>query len=88
MQCMQLASIGPMATVQVRNVPEDVLRRLKVEAAQNGRSLNAFMLERMTSWAQRPTLAEYAERVQARPAGSTPTMADIVAEIRKDRDSH
>ena len=77
-----------MATVQVRNVPDDVLRRLKVEAAQNGRSLNAFMLERMTAWAQRPTLAEYAARVQPRPAGSAPTMADIVAEIRKDRDSH
>lgn len=77
-----------MAVVQVRNVPDEVLRRLKVEAAQSGRSLNAFMLERMTDWAERPTLAEYARSVQPRPAGSTPTMADIVEIIRKDRDSH
>jgi plasmid stability protein len=76
-----------MATVQVRNVPEEVHRRLKVEAAQNGRSLNEFLLGRLTEWAERPTLAEYAARVEPRPAGSTPTMADIVAEIRKDRDS-
>lgn len=76
-----------MATVQVRNVPDDVLRRLKVEAAQNGRSLNAFMLERMSEWAVRPTLAEYAQSVQARPVGSSPTTAEIVAEIRKHRDA-
>jgi antitoxin FitA len=88
MQCMQPASIDVMATVQVRNVPDDVLRRLKVEAAQNGRSLNAFMLERMTSWAERPTLAEYAARVQARGPVEGVTMADIVDVIRKDRDSH
>lgn len=76
-----------MATVQVRNVPDDVLRRLKVEAAQNDQSLNTLLLERMTAWADRPTLGEYARQVEVRPAGSSPTMADIVAEIRKHRDA-
>lgn len=88
MQRMHPDSIHAMATVQVRNVPEDVHRRLKVEAAQNGRSLNEFLLVRLTEIAERPTLAEYAERVTPRPAGSTPTMADIAAVVRQDRDSH
>lgn len=76
-----------MANVQVRNVPDDVLRRLKVEAAHNGQSLNALLLERLTLWAERPTLAEYAHSVTPRPAGTSPTTADIVAEIRKHRDA-
>jgi antitoxin FitA len=84
---MQTAIIPSMAVVQIRNVPDEVLRRLKVEAAQSGRSLNAFMLERMTAWAERPTLAEYARSVQARPVESSPTTAEIVAEIRRHRDA-
>lgn len=77
-----------MATVQVRNVPDDVVRRLKVEAAENGQSLNALLLDRLTLWAERPTLAEYAHGVTPRPADSSPTLADIVAAVRADRDSH
>lgn len=88
MQCMQIASIAGMATVQIRNVPDEIHRRLKVEAAKSGRSLNEFLVVRLTEIAERPTLAEYAERVTPRPAGSTPTMADIAAVVRKDRDSH
>jgi plasmid stability protein len=76
-----------MAIVQVRNVPDDVVRRLKVEAAEKGQSLNALLLERLTLWAERPTLAEYAARAKPRPAGSSPTTAEIVAEIRKHRDA-
>lgn len=77
-----------MATVQVRNVPELVHRRLKVEAAQNGQSLNEFLLERMTLWAERPTISEFARRAQERGPVEGVTLSDIVDVIRKDRDSH
>jgi plasmid stability protein len=75
-----------MANVQVRNVPEDVHRRLKVEAAQNGRSLNEFLLMRLTEWAERPTLAEYAERTLARGPVEGITMDGIVKAVHEGRE--
>jgi plasmid stability protein len=75
-----------MATVQVRNVPDEVHRRLKVEAAQNGRSLNEFLLVRLAEIAERPTLAELAERIEPRPPGSRPTLDDIVDAIHEGRE--
>jgi plasmid stability protein len=87
MQCMQIDSIAVMPNVQIRNVPEDVHRRLKVEAAQSGRSLNEYLLRRLTEIAERPTLAELAARAQARGPYEGPSMAEITQIIRNDRDS-
>jgi plasmid stability protein len=71
-----------MANVQIRDVPEDVHRRLKSQAALEGRSLNEFLLARMTDIARTPTIAELAERVRARGAYAGPSAATVV---RRDR---
>jgi plasmid stability protein len=85
MQCMHSASIGGMATVQVRNVPEDVHRQLKVEAARSGQSLNEYLVWRLTEIADRPTFAELAHRIHEREEPYTgPSSVDF---IRADRDS-
>jgi plasmid stability protein len=35
------AYVGPMATLNIRNLPEEVHRRLRVRAAEHGRSMEA-----------------------------------------------
>jgi plasmid stability protein len=74
-----------MPNVQIRNVPEDVHRRLKVEAAQSGRSLNEYLLARLTEIAKRPTVAELAQRIAARGSHETPSMDDVVAAVHEGR---
>lgn len=55
-----------MATIQIRNVPEEIHRRLKVEAAQSGQSLNEYLVWRLTEFAGRPTIDELARRIRER----------------------
>jgi plasmid stability protein len=82
---MQIDSMGLMPNVQIRNVPEDVHRRLKVEAAQSGRSLNEHLLAYLTEIAGRPTWAELTERARARPQVAL-RGEDIVRAIHEGRE--
>jgi antitoxin FitA len=72
-----------MPNVQVRDVPEDVHRRLKSQAALSGQSLNEFLLARMTDIARVPTVPELAERIRERAPYTGPSSA---ASIREERD--
>jgi len=71
--------------VQVRDVPEDVHRRLKVQAALAGQSLNEFLLVRMSDIARTPTVPELAERIRRRTAYAGPSSAGVLREQRDDR---
>lgn len=55
-----------MKMVQIRNVPDDVHRRLKARAALEGRSLSEFALAELRRSLERPTRSELLERLQAR----------------------
>lgn len=57
-----------MKTLQIRNVPPDVHRRLKARAALEGRSLSEMALAELTRSLERPTLAELSHRVRQRSA--------------------
>lgn len=57
-----------MKTVQVRNVPDGVHRRLKARAALEGRSLSEMILAELIRVAERPTLQELVARVAAHEA--------------------
>lgn len=72
-----------MPNVQIRDVPADVHRRLKSQAALAGQSLNAFLLTRMREIAEVPAVPELAERIRARAAYDGPSSA---ATIRAERD--
>jgi hypothetical protein len=72
-----------MANLQVRDVPEDVHRRLKARAAMAGQSLNEFLLGRMTEIARTPSVAELSERIRQRGAYAGPSSSQ---HIRQDRD--
>ena len=75
-----------MKMVQIRNVPDDVHRRLKARAALQGRSLSEFALAELRRSLERPTRAELLERVQARErVAVSESAADMVRAERDER---
>jgi len=77
-----------MPALQIRNLPEDVHRKLKARAAERGQSLSEYASGILAKEAQSPTIDEWWEKVKSRgPAGDV-TTEDIVAVIRADRESH
>lgn len=71
-----------MGLIQIRNVPDDVHRMLKIRAAADGTSLSEYILREVERFARAPTPAELDARIAARdPAGVT------TADILKARDS-
>ena len=54
-----------MASLQIRNVPDDLHRRIKARAALEGQSLSEYALAELCRAMQRPTRREVAERVAA-----------------------
>lgn len=74
-----------MKTLQIRNVPEDVHRRLKARAALEGRSLSELALSELRRALERPTRRELLERVQAREAVAVSQPAADA--VRAERDA-
>ena len=52
--------------IQVRNVPDQLHRKLKSRAALEGLSLSDFLLRELEHAAERPTLMELSERLRKR----------------------
>ncbi|MPZ66477.1 MAG: hypothetical protein GEU83_13510 [Pseudonocardiaceae bacterium] len=73
-----------MKMLQIRNVPDDLHRKLKVRAATEGRSLSEFALSELRRSLERPTRRELAERVQARERATVTEPA--AAAVRAERD--
>lgn len=80
---MHRASIPCVTNVQIRDVPDDVHRRLKSQAALAGQSLNDFLLARITEIASTPTIPELAAALRELDAYEGPSSAE---EIRAERD--
>ena len=66
-----------MGLIQVRNVPEDVHRTLKIRAAEQGTSLSDYILCELTRVARSPTPQELDARIRERTAAGV-TTADIL----------
>lgn len=72
--------------IQVRNVPDVLHRTLKARAATAGMSLSDYLLGELREIAERPTLAEFRERLHARgPLSVTLDTADLLREERAAR---
>jgi plasmid stability protein len=52
--------------IQLRNVPDDLHRKLKARAAQEGVSLSDYLLAEIQKTAERPTLSELRKRLHGR----------------------
>ena len=75
-----------MTSLQIRDVPDDLLRILKVRAAAAGQSLSEYSLSELRKSAEKPTLAEWRERVRKRgPLGDFKS-GEPTAWIRAERD--
>jgi plasmid stability protein len=72
--------------IQVRNVPEALHRSLKARAAMSGRSLSDYLLGELREIAERPTLAEFRERLHKRkPVSADLDTASLLREERAAR---
>ena len=82
---MHSAIVMGVANVQVRDVPDDVHRRLKAQAAMAGQSLNDFLLARMRDIALTPTVPELTERIRRRAPYTGPPSVQAVRDERERR---
>lgn len=75
-----------MKLIQVREVPDDVHRRLKVRAAEQGRTLSDLARSALTEYATRPTMVEVLDRVRSREPVELPGGAEAaIHEARSER---
>ena len=72
--------------IQIRNVPDDLHRTLKVRAAQAGMTLSDYLLAQVEAVARRPTLCEIEQRVRALGPVAGLTESTVEA-LRAERES-
>jgi plasmid stability protein len=75
-----------MPSIQIKNVPDDVHRVLRSRAAEEGMSLQEYLLAKLTEDARQPTPKEFWERVGQRTGGGI-TLKEAVDHIRAERDA-
>jgi plasmid stability protein len=77
-----------MATIQVRELPEESYEVLRRRARRAGQSIQVYMREQLIALAGRPTKAESLaaiESVLARTAGGDPSVADVLDDLAAER---
>ena len=81
--CANISSMAKM--IQIRNVPDELHRTLKVRAASLGMTLSDYLLSEIEQVAAKPTMNEWLERV----AKLEPVAVDEPPEvtIRRMRDA-
>jgi plasmid stability protein len=70
--------------IQLRNVPDALHRTLKTRAAKAGMSLSDYLLAEIREIAERPTLAEFRERLHQREPVAA--QLDTARLVREERD--
>jgi plasmid stability protein len=71
-------------TVQIRDVPDEVHRQLRIRAATAGQSVNTYLVHLLIAHASQPTLAEVMERVAFLSGGAS--RKDIETALRQARE--
>jgi plasmid stability protein len=72
--------------IQLRNVPDELHRKLKARAALEGMSLSDYLLAEIQRVAERPTVTELRERLHHRtPVSPSEAPADAVRAEREGR---
>jgi hypothetical protein len=77
-----------VATIQVREVPEELYEVLRRRARRAGQSMQAYMRDQVVALAERPTKREAIEEIEAvlgRLDGKEPTAASIVEDLTAER---
>jgi plasmid stability protein len=72
--------------VQIRNVPKELHRRLKIRAAMEGMSMSDYILREVGKALETPTRREVLERLRARPERRLKrAAADVIRREREER---
>jgi hypothetical protein len=71
--------------IQIRNVPDDLHRELKMRAAAAGMSMSDYIKRELSRRSRKSTIKEIRARSKGRSEGSTLTTQDIVDIIREGR---
>lgn len=77
-----------MATIQIREIPEESYEVLRRRARRAGQSLQAYMRDQVVALASRPSKAEALETIEAtlaRTGGVRTPVAEILDELDADR---
>jgi antitoxin FitA len=77
-----------MATIQVREVPEEVYETLRRRARRAGQSMQSYMCDQLVALAERPTKEEALEAIEGvlkASSASWPTTEEITADLAHDR---
>ncbi len=80
-----------MATIQIRDVPDDVHRTYRRRAAEAGMSLQEFLLSELVDGARTQTPAEVVGQIEqqlAKGAGHGFSETSSTEFVRADRDNH
>ena len=74
--------------IQIRSVPPEFHRRLKVRAAMEGMSMSEYILREVGKSLEKPTRAEVLARIRARgPRYLKTSAADDLRAEREDREA-
>lgn len=77
-----------MATIQVREVPEELYEVLRRRARQAGQSIQAYMRDQVVALAQQPTKQEAVDQIEAVLAhldSGEPDTASIIEDLTTER---
>lgn len=80
-----------MPTIQIKHVPAEVHRKLRIRAASAGQSLQQYMLDAVCKQAELASVDELLarKRIEALVHGEVDLDSDVIVEIiRADRESH
>jgi len=72
--------------IQIRNVPDDLHRRIKARAALTGMSMSRFIMMELEKVVQRPTRQEVLEQIARYPTDPLdPAPAEVIRAERQVR---
>lgn len=82
--CDKVAIMSKM--IQIRNVPEDLHRKLKAKAARLEMTLSGYLLSEIEEIAEKPTMQEWLELVsQLEPTQLDESPAETIRRLRDSR---
>lgn len=70
--------------IQIRNVPDDIHKKLKIRAAKEGLSLSDLLLREATRLTETPAIDEFTERLRQQPPWPDAITAETVVEIIRE----
>jgi plasmid stability protein len=77
-----------MKMIQIRNVPDDLHKALKVRAAKEGTTLSELILRELPRIAHRPSMEEVLARIRSRePVLGIESAAELIRAERDARDA-